>query len=75
MFKIKWFHSGFLNTGTKEAPGNAGLKDQAIALKWLNKNIVDYCGDPNKVTLLGNGAGGFSVFYHTFSKMCKGIES
>lgn len=30
---------GFLNTGTAEAPGNAGLKDQVLALKWVRDNI------------------------------------
>ena len=30
---------GFLNTGTPEAPGNVGLKDQILALKWVRDNI------------------------------------
>lgn len=30
---------GFLNAGTPEAPGNAGLKDQLLALKWVRDNI------------------------------------
>lgn len=30
---------GFLNTGTPDAPGNVGLKDQVLALKWVRDNI------------------------------------
>lgn len=30
---------GFLNTGTHDAPGNVGLKDQILALKWVRDNI------------------------------------
>ena len=30
---------GFLNTGTEDSPGNVGLKDQVLALKWVRDNI------------------------------------
>ncbi|CAH0586800.1 unnamed protein product [Chrysodeixis includens] len=64
---------GFLNLGTKEVPGNAALKDQVLALKWVKKNIRLFGGDPNKVTIFGESSGATSVGYHLVSPMSKGL--
>lgn len=48
---------GFLSMGTEEIPGNAGFKDQVLALRWVQKNIVKFGGNPELVTLMGNSAG------------------
>ncbi|XP_055386697.1 juvenile hormone esterase-like [Condylostylus longicornis] len=64
---------GFLNIGTKEYPGNAGFKDQVIALRWINKNIINFGGDPNNITLMGYSAGGVSICLHIVSPMSKGL--
>ncbi|XP_064454894.1 acetylcholinesterase-1-like [Ornithodoros turicata] len=55
---------GFLNYGTDEAPGNAGLYDQLQAILWTKANIADFGGDPTRIVLLGHGAGASSVGYH-----------
>ncbi len=40
---------GFLTTGSDVMPANRGLWDQIEALKWVQKNIKSFGGDPNKV--------------------------
>lgn len=59
---------GFLCLGLPEAPGNAGLKDQVAALKYVQENIGHFGGDPKRVTVYGMSAGGASVEYLILSK-------
>lgn len=64
---------GFLSTEDEYIPGNMGLKDQSLALKWVHKNIKYFGGDRNKITLMGVSSGGASVHYHYMSPMSKGL--
>nr|QCC89017.1 carboxylesterase 2 [Meteorus pulchricornis] len=64
---------GFLNTGNISAPGNIGLKDQNLALKWIQENIINFSGCPKRVTIFGQGSGATSVHYHMLSPMSQGL--
>ncbi|XP_077272626.1 venom carboxylesterase-6-like [Temnothorax americanus] len=64
---------GFLSTEDEVVPGNIGLKDQNMALRWVSQNIEWFGGDPKKVTLVGLSAGGASVHYHYLSQMSAGL--
>ncbi|XP_075974900.1 para-nitrobenzyl esterase-like isoform X1 [Anticarsia gemmatalis] len=64
---------GFLCLDTEDVPGNAGMKDQVLALKWIKNNIRAFGGDPNNVTIFGCSAGSGSVSCHLISKISDGL--
>ena len=62
---------GFLATGDQHSPGNYGLLDQQQALLWLRENIVQFNGDPERVTLFGAGAGAASAGFLAVSPLTR----
>nr|UXP71984.1 esterase [Manduca sexta] len=52
-----------------------GLKDQLMALKWVQENIEHFGGDKDNVTIMGLSAGSASVEYHILSPVSKGLFS
>ncbi|KAK4188595.1 Alpha/Beta hydrolase protein [Podospora australis] len=57
---------GFLASQEVKNSGvvNAGILDQALAIAWVKSFICQFGGDPSKVTIAGQSAGGGSVMYH-----------
>ncbi|KAH8411061.1 hypothetical protein KR222_011277, partial [Zaprionus bogoriensis] len=64
---------GFLSTQDAAIPGNFGLKDQQLALRWVQRNIKAFGGDPRRVTIFGQSAGGVSTHLHMLSSKSEGL--
>lgn len=64
---------GFLSINNYAAPGNCGLKDIVMALKWVKRNISAFGGDPNNVTIFGSSSGGSIVNFMMLSPMATGL--
>lgn len=63
---------GFLSTEDTVVPGNNGIRDQILALRWIKDNIVYFGGNPESITVTGMSAGGASVQLYYISPLTKG---
>ena len=59
--------------GANGQSGDYGLMDQQAALRWVQRNIAGFGGDPRNVTIFGESAGGLSTLSQVASPQAKGL--
>ncbi|KAE8751383.1 Carboxyl/Cholinesterase 09 [Frankliniella occidentalis] len=64
---------GFLNLDNDVVPGNAGIKDQIAALRWIHANIDKFGGDPSAITIGGQSTGAASAHWLTLLPESRGL--
>lgn len=64
---------GFLSTASKVVPGNNGIKDQILALKFIKNYVKFFGGNSDSITIMGMSAGGASVHTHYLSPKSKNL--
>ncbi|VDM41194.1 unnamed protein product [Toxocara canis] len=65
--------SGFISTGDGVIPGNNGLWDQILALKWVKANAHVFGGDPDNISLMGHGSGAACASLLALSPRAEGL--
>lgn len=66
-------HPALAADSPDHSSGNYGLMDQIAALQWVQRNIARLGGDPSRVTIFGESAGGMSVGALIGSPEAKGL--
>jgi para-nitrobenzyl esterase len=66
-------HPALSNESPEKVSGNYGLLDMIAGLQWIKNNISAFGGDPGKVTIFGESAGGIAVSMLCASPLAKGL--
>ncbi|XP_051862785.1 uncharacterized protein LOC127565909 [Drosophila albomicans] len=72
-YRVDCFGFLSLKDPSLDVPGNAGLKDQVLALKWVKKYISYFNGDADNITIFGESAGGCSTHYMMCTEQTRGL--
>lgn len=64
---------GFFFFDREDAPGNAGLFDQLMALQWVKNNIIAFGGNQENIVLFGESSGAVSIGFHLISPLSRNL--
>jgi para-nitrobenzyl esterase len=70
---LGWLAHPLLDGNVPNSSGNYGLMDQQFAMRWVNRNIAAFGGDPHKVTIAGESAGALDSCSHLASPTAAGL--
>ena len=76
-YRLGWLgflaHPALTAESPQDASGNYGLMDQQAAMRWVQRNIRHFGGDPSNVTIFGESAGGLSTHSQLVSPLAAGL--
>ncbi|XP_058124008.1 esterase B1-like [Anopheles ziemanni] len=64
---------GFLKDEKHNIKGNYGLKDQLVALQWIQRYVRNFGGDPNRITAMGHSSGAADLSNHLYNDRARGL--
>ena len=71
---LGWFyHPAITNSGATPATGQLGLLDIIAALQWVQRNVAQFGGDPDNVTIFGQSSGAHDIYALVLARKARGL--